>query len=125
MKTILLVDDSPDTLYVEEMVLTSAGYVVHTASDGSDALLKIKNLQNIDLILLDYEMDGMNGPEFLVAFKKQFPETHRKTPVVILTAHENPKLELGQGWIQKMNDLDQFLAAVAQFINSHPVELTL
>jgi CheY-like chemotaxis protein len=50
-------------------ILTRAGYQVHTALGGNEALKMISELKEINLILLDYEMDPMNGPEFLAAFE--------------------------------------------------------
>jgi CheY-like chemotaxis protein len=112
MKTILSIDDSQDVLFVQNIVLTRAGYTVHTASSGLEALKKISELKDIDLILLDYEMDKMNGPEFLDTFKQQYPQLFAKIPVVFVTAHDKPPSCLGKSWIPKMKDLTSFLKDV-------------
>jgi CheY-like chemotaxis protein len=50
----------------------------------------IKNLYlNPEIIILDYEMPGLNGYETLVEIKKQNPHIH----VIILTSHEDEELK--------------------------------
>lgn len=63
-KRILLVDDEKDTLKVYSAILTDEGYEVFTAQNGHDALL-ILEAHNINVILADLKMPGMNGMELL------------------------------------------------------------
>ncbi|HEY8271989.1 MAG TPA: response regulator [Pseudobdellovibrionaceae bacterium] len=115
-KTILAIDDNKETLFLEGVVLTQAGYQVHTALGGEAALKMIHELKEIDLILLDYEMAGMNGPEFLAALEKQYPLVFEQTPVIYATAHENPPQKLNKSWIPKLRDIDKFIKDVERFI---------
>lgn len=57
---ILVVDDVPGILKVVRKILESENYKVTTANDSEIALEKIKN-QNIDLLLIDIFMPGMDG----------------------------------------------------------------
>jgi CheY-like chemotaxis protein len=58
---ILVVEDEPSLLMVVSETLRDAGYVVWEAGDGESALLLIKSHPDIDLLLTDVKMPGMNG----------------------------------------------------------------
>ncbi len=62
MKTILLIDDSPDFLEMIKYVLTQAGYRVVTALDGKQGVIQARNAHP-DLILMDMKMPGHSGVE--------------------------------------------------------------
>jgi len=63
-ETILIVEDDPDLRELVSDTLTSNGYKVISASNGAEALEKIKpNSQNINLILTDVIMPQMTGAE--------------------------------------------------------------
>ena len=64
MSHILLIDDDEDMLALTGRWLEKAGYRVTKASSGTGALELISG-EKPDLILLDYAMPGMNGPEVL------------------------------------------------------------
>jgi DNA-binding response OmpR family regulator len=80
---VLIADDEPNIVLSLEFLLRHSGYLVHTAADGDEALLRIAEFQP-DLILLDIMLPRKNGFEVC--------ETIRKNPrwndlkVVMLTA---------------------------------------
>lgn len=60
MACILCVDDNQDVLKSLGEVLRTSGYGTLTALSGNQGILL--SLQNsVDLVVLDYEMPGMNG----------------------------------------------------------------
>ena len=61
---LLVVDDSLTTRMLEQGILEAAGYEVDTAASGEEALRKARQRQ-YGLFLVDVEMPGMNGFEFL------------------------------------------------------------
>ncbi len=62
-ESILVVDDVQGQLDIADMILTTLGYSVATASSGEDAVEYIKN-RAVDLVILDMIMDpGINGLE--------------------------------------------------------------
>ena len=83
-KTILVVDDDPDTRAVLSALLTGEGFVVHLAREGRHALQLLSHIDPPDLILLDYLMPVMSGSHFL-ARKRRNPRI-RRIPVVLLSA---------------------------------------
>jgi len=63
MKNILLVDDNRTMLLVWKQILTKRGYKVITASDGGQALIKLKENPHIQFVLSDWMMPEMDGIE--------------------------------------------------------------
>jgi putative two-component system response regulator len=80
---ILLVDDEPRNLKLLEAFLTPFSYKLLTASSGEEAL-KIVDSQEVDLILLDVMMPGMDG--FEVCRRLKAKERTRLIPIVLVTA---------------------------------------
>lgn len=82
--SILLVDDDADVRLVLGNLLTQAGYLVHTAREGRQALHLLEKIETPDLIVLDYIMPEMTGKEFLSA-RRRVPRL-RVVPVILLSA---------------------------------------
>jgi len=80
---ILCVDDEEADLRLLEKLLVPRGYVVVSAADGKEALLKIRS-QAIDLVLLDIIMPGMDGFEVCRQIKED--QKFRSIPVIMVTA---------------------------------------
>lgn len=116
MKKILLVDDeeSIHLLYREE--LEEAGYEVHSALTGEEALDKL-NIIGPDLIILDINMPGMNGIEALRRIKEIKP----KVPVILCSAYQEFKQDLASWasdeYIVKSSNLDELKAAVRKHLS--------
>jgi CheY-like chemotaxis protein len=86
-KHVLVVDDEKNIRLTLRQVLEEEGLRVDTASDGDDALGKVRAASGPDfeLVLLDLRMPGTGGMEVL----RQLRETHPELPVVVFTAHSN------------------------------------
>ena len=73
--TILVVEDEPAVLTLLERVLSSAGYVVVTASSGAEALaVTVARSGDIDLLVSDAVMPGMAGLELARQLRLERPE---------------------------------------------------
>jgi DNA-binding response OmpR family regulator len=81
---ILCVDDEPANLKLLENILVPRGFEVVNAADGEEALLKIKT-RNIDLVLLDLMLPGMDGLQ--VSRKIKNNKKYSNIPIIMLTAH--------------------------------------
>jgi CheY-like chemotaxis protein len=72
---ILVVDDEPLLLRMLEIALRVQGCVVRTAGSGSEAIeMYRRHCQSIDVVLLDVQMSGTNGPQTLVTLREMNPE---------------------------------------------------
>ncbi|TAN48692.1 MAG: diguanylate cyclase [Methylococcaceae bacterium] len=80
---ILIVDDNPQNLKVLGAILIEAGYGIHIAQSGEQAL-KAAETMRPDLILLDIMMPGMDGYEVCRRLKADALTEH--VPVIFLTA---------------------------------------
>ncbi len=58
---ILLVDDDPLILSLGQELLELLGYRVQAARDGEEALRLFAGLPRADLVVLDYNLPGLNG----------------------------------------------------------------
>ena len=58
--TILIADDDPSHLMLAEAALAGAGFVVHTASDGQEAVERFPGVKP-DVVILDVMMPRMTG----------------------------------------------------------------
>ena len=83
MARVLVVDDAPETRILVRTLLTYAGHEVFEAADGAVALSNITEHQP-DLVLLDFSMPAMSGPEFVRALRAD-PRVGR-TVVALYTA---------------------------------------
>lgn len=86
---ILVVDDQPANLRAVSALLTRHGYAVVTADSGQKAL-ELAAESQVDLILLDMMMPGMDGFALLAQIK-QDPQL-RRVPSVFLTAAQERDL---------------------------------
>jgi CheY-like chemotaxis protein len=80
---ILVVDDEFSVGEVVESILTDAGHEVVTASNGRQGLERAKE-RRPDLVLLDFMMPVMNGPDMLEAMRKN--PALRDVPAVIMSS---------------------------------------
>jgi len=80
---ILVVDDQPQNIELLEAHLVPQGYEIVKAENGEEALGKLSGNQ-IDLILLDVMMPGMDG--FEVTRRVRQDTTHRLLPIILVTS---------------------------------------
>ena len=82
-KRIMVVDDERNTRTLIEDVLTrTKKYDVIQCSNGEACLKKLGEM-DVDLILLDLQMQGIDGIETL----KRIRQENKHLPVIIMTAH--------------------------------------
>lgn len=81
MNKILIVDDERDIRRALEFVLSGEGYSIETASNGIEAVEKLKD-GAFDLVITDIRMNGLDGFGVLEKSRKMSPAT----PVIMMTA---------------------------------------
>jgi len=84
---ILIVDDVPIVLTSLRRVLERAGFQVEAAESGDDALA-ILSRGEVDVVLSDFMMPGMNGIDLLQAVRARWPRVRR----AMLTAQADEEL---------------------------------
>ena len=80
---VLIVEDEPPLVELLSYNLEKAGFQIHIARDGEEALLAVEE-RKPDLILLDWMLPYVSGIEICRRIRRN-PET-RNVPIIILTA---------------------------------------
>ncbi|MEH1801854.1 MAG: hybrid sensor histidine kinase/response regulator [Nostoc sp.] len=116
---ILVVDDSPDNVFLIKTILEEEGYTVSTAENGISALAELK-ASPCDLVLLDLMMPGMDGYEVTKHIRGEMKLT-QYIPILLITAHDTPNvahgLDLGaDDFIRKPVTVDELLARVRSLL---------
>jgi sigma-B regulation protein RsbU (phosphoserine phosphatase) len=90
---ILVVDDDAMSRRVLAQLLGSAGYNCRVSNDGSEALETI-HARPPSLLLLDFDMPGLNGAEVLRRLRSDGNPTVAQIPAIMLTAHGSEQSEV-------------------------------
>jgi CheY-like chemotaxis protein len=80
--TILCIDDEELGLEIRKLVLEREGYVVLTALDGATGL-SIFDSHQVDAVILDYAMPGLDGGQVAAAMRQKKPSV----PILMLSAY--------------------------------------
>jgi signal transduction histidine kinase/ActR/RegA family two-component response regulator len=86
---ILLVEDMPVNQMVARMMLEQAGYEVEIIEDGLDALRRIQEGGGWKVILMDWQLPGMDGVEVT----RRVRASGIRTPIIAVTANARPEDE--------------------------------
>lgn len=119
-KTILIVDDSTSIRELVSISLKSAGYNIIKGVDGADGLKKLKEDEQVDLIITDLNMPVMDGLTFLKEIRKE--EKYKYTPILILTTESSVNLrndakQFGAtGWIIKPFEKEKLIQVIQKVI---------
>lgn len=107
-KTILVVDDDMRNVFAISSLLESYKAKVVVGKNGKDGIEKLKENDDIDLILMDIMMPEMDGYEAMRRIRKE--KKYQKLPIIALTAKAMKE------------DRDKCIAAGANEYLSKPVE---
>lgn len=80
---LLMAEDDPDIQLVARMALKRAGFTVTVVNNGRELLERVEQ-ERPDVILLDWMMPELNGPDTCAALKSN-PAT-ADIPVIFMTA---------------------------------------
>lgn len=122
-KTILVVEDEPDTLLALKDRLEMEGYRVVTAVDGMEALEVLPEARPA-LILMDVMMPRMNGYQLCRKIKSR--EEWSRIPVILVTAKSQESdrywgKESGcDDYVTKPFEMDDVIERIREKIRSHP-----
>lgn len=114
---ILLVDDDTISLKGMEKYLSDDGHVIHTSTDGFEALKMIEQ-HDLDLIIADIAMPRLSGFELLNYLKNKIDSN---IPVILVSALEQQSImmtafKLGaDNFLNKPLNFDELLYRVQSF----------
>jgi DNA-binding response OmpR family regulator len=121
-KKVLVAEDSPTVLMMVKAAIQQAGYEVHTAVDGMDALNKARSVVP-DLIILDLMLPKMDG--YNVCRMLKFDAKFKSIPIFMFTARsgdadKSTGKQMGADeYIPKsasMEELDDLVAKIDQYL---------
>ncbi len=78
----LVIDDSRAIRLILKQILKDIGFEVSDAGNGLEALEKLKEVGEVDLALVDWNMPEMNGLEFVIAVRKEDKYNNMKMMMV-------------------------------------------
>lgn len=84
---VLIVDDSKAIFMMVSQMLQEQGHKAIWAEHGEDACQKLSE-NEIDLVLLDWNMPVMSGPEFL---EKNLSDGLTSAPIIMMTTENKPE----------------------------------
>jgi signal transduction histidine kinase/FixJ family two-component response regulator/PAS domain-containing protein len=100
--SVMVVDDVASNLYVAKGLLAPYGLQIETASSGNEAIEKIKNGSEYDIVFMDHMMPGVDGMEAA----KIIRDMGYTRPVIALTADA----VVGQSEVFLANGFDGFIS---------------
>ena len=116
---ILHVEDNQLVAGMIKETLESEGWQVEACADGAEALERITSDAHYDLLLLDYDLPGLNGIELLQQVRAL---AHRRgIPVIVLsgTAVEEAVVRAGaDAFLRKPEDISSVVEAITQLLSS-------
>ena len=111
---LLLVDDDPMALAVVAQALAKSGHDIETAGGGLEALAKLAD-EPFRVLVCDWEMPGMDGPELCRAARAA---SHDDLYVIMLTARSGEVARLdalhagADDYLPKPFDLQDLLSSL-------------
>lgn len=116
--TVLVVDDEEILRELGQVIFSKMGFKVMLAADGFEALaLFAKNIQNIDLVMLDIAMPRLDGFEVLRRIRAQ-----SEIPVIMMTGYRKEEVAkqladfTNVSLVQKPIELDQLKQKVGEVL---------
>lgn len=82
--TTLIIDDSKAQRLVLKRYMSELGYSVTEASEGLEALRMLQGGARFSVMLVDWEMPGMNGLDFIKAVKAD--TALNSLPIIMVTS---------------------------------------
>jgi len=86
---ILLIDDDVFLRDMYSKKFSESGFIVEEADGAGNALLKVEQHPDLDLILLDMVMPGMSGVELIKEIRRLYPDM--KAKCIVLSNQGQPE----------------------------------
>ena len=113
MPTVLVVDDEAYLCELYKQELSGVGYEVIAALSGAEALT-VLGQQQVDVVVLDIAMPGMDGVEML----RRILAINNRLPVILNTAYTSYQDDFmtwaAESYVVKSADLSELLARLEE-----------
>ena len=86
---ILIAEDNPVNQKLLRLMLEMNGHKVQVTADGKEAVAVFQS-EDVDLVLMDVQMPGMNGFEATATIRELEKTTGKHVPIIAVTAHVMP-----------------------------------
>lgn len=119
-KSILHIEDNELVAGVTKEMLEAQGWKVEICADGNIALEKICGEYEYDLLLIDYDLPGINGLELVRRARKLPHRSH--TPIVVLsgTPVDIEARQAGaDAFLRKPQDVGSIVKTIARLVGEH------
>ncbi len=84
---LLVVDDNSHMTHIVKTILRGFGAVhVFEARDATEAFHRLSH-DSIDIVIVDYQMEVLNGIEFITLVRNSSDSGNKFIPIIMLTAH--------------------------------------
>ncbi len=90
---VLVAEDDPSSRRLLALTLAASGFAVQTASGGKEAIERVV-ADPPDILLLDFQMPGLNGLEVCASLRHHVQAGLREIPIIMLTAHDGEAEEV-------------------------------
>lgn len=121
-RKLLLADDDMRNIFALSAVLEDAGFSIEIATNGKEAIQKLEEIPEIELVLMDVMMPEMDGIEATRRIRQQSKWTN--VPIIAVTAKamqgdREQCLEAGANdYISKPVDIDKLLSLIKVWLHS-------
>ena len=117
MVNILAIDDDEKTTFLIEDFFKNIGYNIITKNSGLEGLSAFKKNNNIDIVITDIEMPGINGNEVARRIRRSRSRKRKKIPIIALTGSgaENIEKNLFNYVLEKPVKIRKLLATVNSY----------
>jgi len=119
-KTVLVVDDDIRNTFALSRALSAKGMKVLMSKDGAQSLTMLEQNPQVDIILMDYMMPGMDGNEATKIIRSN--DKYQATPILMVTAKTmkgDQDLSLAAGandYLSKPIDMDKLLSMMRAWL---------
>lgn len=117
--SILVVEDNKTQQRLMKILAERVGVYAHVVSNGAEALAAL-SADTYGLVLMDWQMPGMDGLQCTEKIREMDATTGRHTPIIAVTAQDEGKercLESGMdGFLAKPFSVEEFKALIERWI---------
>lgn len=114
-KLILVIDDSPEILILDRILLEAEGHKVLSCTSADEAFAILKD-NTPHLIILDYQLGDMKGDEFILLFEQQRPDIFSLCPIIFHSGMDHLPPTKARGHIPKFSDTRFFVQEIERYL---------